>query len=251
MVNARGRTLISFGIVVTLTVTVFTVVAFSRTQPLLQGICIGVVATILGSCILMGYQLLYGVNEMIVAPVRELLERKFTLLQELHVQGLVRAVAGRVQLGLRFWPDLNERVTKRYWTCGTSLRTLAAERDVLENMIKKGVDIRIVLPSTSKSDNSCRQLEEFDILSIDSQVNAAEKSKTGIKKLLSDHNREDCLKAYPGIMYANITIYDDTAIIAFYGIGGVGHDNYTLVFDGKESAGYKYAVKEFERVWGS
>ena len=62
----------------------------------------------------------------------------------------------------------------------------------------------------------------------------------------------EILKTYSGIMYSNITIFDDDAFIAFYDCTGNGDFNLTIHFNRNiNKTGYNLIEAEFLRMWNA
>jgi 8-oxo-dGTP pyrophosphatase MutT (NUDIX family) len=153
------------------------------------------------------------------------------------------------------WAEYNERVTNRFWAAGTSLIEVA-ERGVIGQLAKKGArDIRVVLPATASCFASFIQLVEYDRRDClhQEQVQAAARSYQKCSEAVRALPRidpKDVLRLYSGVMYCNITIFDDDAFMSFYDSVGVGDDNITLHFHRDRNAeGYQRAEKEFLNMW--
>jgi 8-oxo-dGTP diphosphatase len=161
------------------------------------------------------------------------------------------------------WDQFNKKVSNRFWACGTSLMGVAerklglAHRKLVPEFFARGLkDIRILLPDTRASLPSTLQLKEYNKAAdgpVVSQLHAAKESykvlKSQISKLAAGRE-SDYLRTYKGIMYSNITIYDDDAFISFYDSTGLGDNNISLHFNrqGNEE-GYERVAKDFERMW--
>jgi 8-oxo-dGTP diphosphatase len=153
------------------------------------------------------------------------------------------------------WEKYNKAIYRRYWACGTSLIGVA-ENDLITRFIEKGaVDIRVILPSVGKSFMSYLQLYQYDIIEtrlVSQQVEAAEKSYELIDESVRTHTEKpsDKLRLYGGVMYYNITIYDDDAFISFYDAYGVGDSNITLYCNKTTNdIGYKKIERLFMDMW--
>ncbi|GEM_PF-187410 len=152
------------------------------------------------------------------------------------------------------WSLYNEKVASRFWACGTSLIGVF-ERGLIQKYANKGVkDIKIILPSTDVSHISFEQLEKYDQLSvglIENQVNLAKVAYQKFESIvLADMEISEILKKYSGIMFSNITIFDDDAFISFYDQTGVGDTNITLHFNKSVNrTGYSLVESEFLRMW--
>ena len=70
------------------------------------------------------------------------------------------------------------------------------------------------------------------------QIELAKLSYGKLNKSIEPYNEktDTYLRKYGGPMYANITIFDDDAIIAFYNCTGMGDSNLTLHFNNPQSA---------------
>ncbi len=153
------------------------------------------------------------------------------------------------------WKSFNEQVSYRYWACGTSLVGVI-ERDLIQEYLTAGItDIKVVLPNTDNSYSSCDQLEQFNEFTNDlvaDQVELARGSFDKLSRCIQSGGKEpeDYLRKYGGIMYSNITIFDDDAFISFYDCTGLGDSNLTLHFNRSTSEqGYRLVEKEFSRIW--
>jgi hypothetical protein len=153
------------------------------------------------------------------------------------------------------WTPYNKRANNMslFWVCGTSLVEVA--QNTLDLLISNGVgDIKIILPNTEKDTLSYDQLADFDKndFLLDKQIKLAERAYDRIGKTLKNRQKvpHDHLRRYSGIMYSNITIYDEDAFIAFYDTAGVGDENITLRFHGSRSKGYQRVRALFEKMWG-
>ena len=157
------------------------------------------------------------------------------------------------------WSQFNEQTRHRFWVAGTSL-VAVVEREIVPNCVSQGVDdIRLVLPATDAQTLSYHQLHHYDLQPganlVHNQIDAADdafsKLQSQISKLFSaDEHRH--LRRYSGIMYSNITIFDDDAFIAFYDTSGLGDGNITIHFNAESNpAGFRYVEIEFLRMWES
>lgn len=152
------------------------------------------------------------------------------------------------------WKPFNDRVSYRYWVCGTSL-VGAIERKLAQRYLQAGIrDIKVILPKTQPQYSSYAQLESFsrfgDVL-ID-QVSLAKSSFVKLESQMEPYvgELEAYLKKYGGVMYSNITIFDDDAFIAFYDCAGMGDSNFTLHFNREvNEEGYRFVENEFQRMW--
>jgi 8-oxo-dGTP diphosphatase len=151
------------------------------------------------------------------------------------------------------WPMYNEGVSHKYWACGTSLVGVI-ERGLIQNYFSKGLkDIKLILPNTDKSYASYDQLDAYNKFGHGyDQVNLAKESFEKCRRSIPggiDHI-DDHLRIYGGVMYSNITIFDDRAFIAFYNSTGIGDTNVTLCFNrGDNEQGYHLVEEEFLRMW--
>jgi 8-oxo-dGTP diphosphatase len=152
------------------------------------------------------------------------------------------------------WAPYNEKVSSRYWACGTSLIGVF-EFGLIQKFANAGVrDIKIMLPNTDKSYISFEQLDKFDQLNIGIIENQVDLAKLAYEKFqsinLPNLESDEILKKYSGIMFSNITIFDDDAFIAFYDCTGSGGSNFTLHFNkSKNKLGYSFVESEFLRMW--
>ena len=115
-------------------------------------------------------------------------------------------------------------------------------------------DIKLILSNPETNCVSYEQLAKYDQLgfTVDNQVELAVKAHKRFMSILSGSNSRSTYKQYGGIMYANITIFDDDAFIAFYNCTGVGDSNLTVHFNrSTNSAGYKFVEDEFLRMWNA
>ena len=113
------------------------------------------------------------------------------------------------------------------------------------------------MPATESHLSSFHQLDQYNKLTttqlVNNQVEAAEES---YKKLLAcfkpiaNGRENDYIRLYNGIIYSNITIFDDDAFIAFYDSSGSGDNNITFHFNRHESEdGYRRIEEEFVKMW--
>lgn len=154
------------------------------------------------------------------------------------------------------WAPYNEKVSNRYWACGTSLIGVF-EFGLVQKFANAGVrDIKIILPNTDKSYVSFEQLDKFNQLNIGLIENQVDLAKLAFEKFetitLATMEVSEILKKYGGIMFSNITIFDDNAFIAFYDCTGSGGSNFTLHFNkNTNKTGYNFVEAEFLRMWDS
>ncbi len=252
------RKRVLFGIPVLLMSIVFILLALlSGKDSLLRGLWIGLAVAVFAYLVIALLESIYDINalEEFLQHRFDEVEKRFGLADELRKQGLKHFYKKRSRVP---WNAFSERASRRYWVCGTSLQSLVNQdiptgKSLLASMIERNIeDMRIILPSTSDTDdNSYRQLHYYDQHYLEQspqpQVAMAERVLKAIRSLLNKKNK--CVKVYQGIMFENITIYDDTAIISFYNVTGFGDGNLTLVFEGKDTDGYKYAEAEFKEMW--
>ena len=156
------------------------------------------------------------------------------------------------------WKPFNDRVQNRFWVCGTSLVGVS-ERTFLKEYLDRSVDVRMVLPDPHQSYLSYQQLVQFNkfaehykgktAIVVDEQVDLARKVYHILKSKVPART-EQYLRLYPGIMYSNITLFDDDAIIAYYNDSGVGDNCFSLQFNKKiNPSGYRAVEEEFLRMW--
>ncbi len=154
------------------------------------------------------------------------------------------------------WAQYNARVSKKFWVCGTSLVPFL-EKGLMQDYLAKGVkDIRVILPHSDRCYASHEQLEKYDQLGfglVDNQVDRAreayERSKS-LAPLFCNTGATGIFRRYGGIMYSNITIFDQDAFISFYDCTGIGDLNFALHFnESTNKAGYALVEAEFQRMW--
>jgi 8-oxo-dGTP diphosphatase len=150
------------------------------------------------------------------------------------------------------WEPYNLKVSARFWAAGTTL-VAVGERHWVEEFCRAGVDVKLILPSFESHHISYSQLMQYDRFElVYDQVEAARKSYKLLAKKLAQFERplEEYLRRYSGIMYANITIFDRDAFIAYYDTTGVGDSSVTLHFDkDHDELGYRKVEQEFLRMW--
>jgi len=152
------------------------------------------------------------------------------------------------------WEKYNKKTQNRYWVCGTSLVGVA-NNGVIERFLDARVyDLRVVLPETENGNLSRWQLQCFNKIKVgpfEKQVLLAKMSYQRIKQLFTSYGvvYAEHLRKYTGIMYSNITIYDNDAFISFYDPTGVGDNNITLHFHGRESDEYHCVEELFLQMW--
>jgi hypothetical protein len=88
---------------------------------------------------------------------------------------------------------------------------------------------------------------------VEDQVGYAKKTGGALYEYFDKHtiNISEHLRLYSGVMYQNITIYDDTAYISFYDATGIGNKNITLRCHGIKKPLYKRIKKLFENMWSA
>jgi 8-oxo-dGTP diphosphatase len=157
------------------------------------------------------------------------------------------------------WEPYNDKATHRFWACGTSLIGVS-ERGMLQKYFAKGLqDIKIILPSVSESHSSFQQLELYDRQQdsrlIYNQVQAARESYRRLVPIIEKATSRpaiEIIRKYTGIMYSNITIFDDDAFISFYDSTGVGENNITLHHNRSTNMDdYRSIEEEFLRMWNA
>jgi hypothetical protein len=155
------------------------------------------------------------------------------------------------------WSQFNDKVSRRFWACGTSLRDVL-QRKLVEDFWKKGTrDIKILLPDFHTGSLSRRQLIQFNRVAgntlADEQVKAAKSCYNGFAeniKKLALANWKQYLHLYKGIMYANITISDKEAVVAFYDSTGIGDNSTTLhIAKTGNPKAYEKVLNEFLTMW--
>ena len=154
------------------------------------------------------------------------------------------------------WPQYNEKVSRRFWACGTSLIGVF-ERELIRKYFNNGVrDIKILLPNTDNPYLSYEQLEKYNRVESGLVGNQVDLAKVAFEMFetitLSGMEKSEFLKKYSGIMFSNITIFDDDAFISFYDYRGIGDSNFTLHFDRNlNKIGYDLVESEFLRMWNA
>ncbi len=156
------------------------------------------------------------------------------------------------------WKSFNEKVSYRYWACGTSLVGVV-ERGLIQKYLGAGIrDIKVILPHTDNSYSSYEQLEQFNKFPdrdlVADQVELAKVSFDRLRAHIQSYEKqtESYLRKYGGTMYSNITIFDDDAFISFYDCTGVGDSNFALHFNkSTNEQGYHLVEEEFLRMWNA
>ena len=156
------------------------------------------------------------------------------------------------------WKSFNDKVSYRYWACGTSLIGVI-EKKLIQRYLAAGIrDIKVILPNTDNFYSSYEQLEQFNKLPnrdlVANQVEEARASFERLKARIQSYVKqtEEYLRKYGGTMYSNITIFDDDAFISFYDCTGVGSSNFTLHFSkSTNEQGYHLVEEEFLRMWNA
>ena len=155
------------------------------------------------------------------------------------------------------WTPYNEGVVRRFWAAGTSLVGVV-EQDLITRYKSRGIDdIRVILPNTELDTIAHHQLHQFNMQPaenmVHNQVDAARGSYEKLSEQLSTLVGADeykYLRKYAGIMYFNITIFDDDAFLSPYNTTGVGNSNLTLHFNSRTAPeGYRLIEDEFIRMW--
>ena len=153
------------------------------------------------------------------------------------------------------WPEFDDTIRKRFWVCGTSLCGLK-HRQVLERLWAKGLrDIRIILPCTRRGTEAWAQLNWYDQCGglVNGQLDEALKSFTALSssvRKLSSAKPEKYVRRYPGIMFANITIMDDSAMVAFYDALGIGENNLTMhLYRAQNSQAFDRIEQQVDDMW--
>lgn len=155
------------------------------------------------------------------------------------------------------WPKYGDGVQHRFWACGTSL-VAVSEGDQLQKYCKRGVNARIILPNASSEFASYEQLAGYDASSAAPTLNQVELAQRCYERFCSldelprERRIEDIVKRYGGIMYANITILDDDAFIAFYDTTGLGDYSFTLQCSRRQDPeSFDRIEAEFLRMWNA
>jgi hypothetical protein len=155
--------------------------------------------------------------------------------------------------------DHNAVVQKRYWVCGTTLD--AVSQFVLGKILAKHIpDYRIILPDTTANTASRAQLKDMNkrtnpttgSQSLPDQVKAAKAAYKDMSAILMAHPVKDIrdhLRRYNGVMYQNITIYDDIAYVSFYDASGIGAKNITLCCQKEKTPLFSRIEGFFEDMW--
>jgi hypothetical protein len=153
-------------------------------------------------------------------------------------------------------------VTDRFWACGTSLNKVA-DFALGKLLAKNQIDIKIVLPDFSKGGGSHAQLVDFnekikqppDGQALPDQVAAAKNAYDLMLKILAvarpKGNTGDRLRLYDGVMYQNITVFDDIAYISFYDASGIGDQNITLCCQKGRTPLFSRIEGFFEDMWNA
>lgn len=151
------------------------------------------------------------------------------------------------------WGPYNRKIRNLYWVCGTSL--IAVAEHLLNSLIDGEVEnIKIILPNTQAGCPSYNQLREFNKAhtspAVD-QIELANETYEKIAKTFESRGKTvtEHLRQYSGIMYSNITIYDEDAFISFYDRTGIGDKNITLHLHGEKAKGYKLVKDSFKEMW--
>ncbi|MDR2053194.1 MAG: hypothetical protein LBP80_07255 [Treponema sp.] len=152
------------------------------------------------------------------------------------------------------YQGFQDRVKNRYWVCGTSLNAIREYvlTDVLRNNVE---DFKILFPDFHETAPAYTQLREYQkrpeqvygdvVENIKSTYRDIGKMLQGKQLKVSDH-----LRLYPGIMFQNITIFDDEAFVSFYDATGNGPDNITIYCTGaKDKALYDRLLWLFSDMW--
>lgn len=166
------------------------------------------------------------------------------------------------------WGRLSDhKCKKRYWACGTSLRQIYSSSRVQNAHTRlapirsdtRAKDIRLIIPDTTKGLPSLTQLEQYDNhrprTTSDRQVQSAAEVYSNLAEVVKSlekgtGERFDYLRTYSGIMFSNITIFDDDAVVSFYDSTGVGDTNVTLHFNRHDDrAGFDNVVSKFDWLW--
>ncbi len=154
------------------------------------------------------------------------------------------------------WTPYNDKVSSRYWACGTSLIGVF-EFGLIQKYASAGVrDIKVILPDTDNSYISFEQLDKYNRMNIGLIENQIDLAKLAFEKfetiILTNGNISEILKKYSGIMFSNITVFDDDAFISFYDCTGSGGLNFTLHFNKNiNKTGYNLVETEFLRMWST
>jgi 8-oxo-dGTP diphosphatase len=155
------------------------------------------------------------------------------------------------------WAPYNESVTRRFWVAGTSLRGIV-EGGLVTGCLARGIeDIKIVLPGTCSNTIAYHQLNQFDLQVRGNLMhNQVRDARVAYKRLsarifkASGGDRGKYLRTYNGIMYANITVFDDEAFLAPYDATGEGDSSPTLHASKHTSPeAYRYIENVFLRMW--
>jgi hypothetical protein len=124
------------------------------------------------------------------------------------------------------------KIRHTFWVCGTSLKRVH-EQFIDTVLAGKTTDFKIMLPDPGEKNLSGTQLRKYNKRKeqpyVD-QVKECQEAYEAFKKALRNHNvpAGDHLRVYPGIMFQNITVFDDQAFISFYDAAGNGADNITI-----------------------
>ena len=157
------------------------------------------------------------------------------------------------------WEPFNCKAARRFWACGTSLISVS-ERGMLQQYIAKGLeDIKILLPSVDENHSSFYQLDLYDrqcdSKPVYNQLQAARESFFRLRAIVEksrSRRLDEVVRCYSGVMYSNITIFDDDAFISFYDSTGIGENNMTLYFNRvTDESDYRATENEFLRMWNA
>jgi hypothetical protein len=154
------------------------------------------------------------------------------------------------------YKGFQDRVKNRYWVCGTSLNAIKEYvlNDVLENKVE---DFKILFPDFHRTAPAYTQLREYrkrEEQVYGDVVENIESSYSAITKILQNRRFKvsDHLRLYGGIMFQNITIFDEEAFISFYDATGNGPENITIYCTkGKDKELYERISWLFNDMWES
>jgi hypothetical protein len=146
------------------------------------------------------------------------------------------------------------RVKSKYWVCGTSLN--AIKEYILNDVLENGVsDFRILFPDFHRTAPAYTQLREYRKRKEQQYGDVVKNIKSSyqtIRDILEKRqmNVSDHLRLYPGILFQNITVFDEEAFISFYDATGNGLTNITIYCtSAKDKALYDRIAYLFGDMW--
>jgi acetyltransferase-like isoleucine patch superfamily enzyme len=135
------------------------------------------------------------------------------------------------------WGKYNSKVKSRYWVCGNTLAPVS--ENLLNDIFNKRsvLDCRILISDYHIGTTSHRQLSEYTVALPRDQAGLAQDAYENIASYFSmrHFNPADHVRLYRGVMFQNITIYDDSAFISPYDRSGSGNNNITVYCNKKKN----------------